>query len=143
MRHAGRNLLLAVAGFGAATVVFGLSTSFALSLAMLFLTGIFDKAGVKRSDIEVKCFGGADMFPRAIEKSGLISVGRQNIMTAEALLKQEGLPIARQDVGGIGGRKLLFYPHTGEVLLQRLVGGREADVRRKQDGVPRHPAGMR
>jgi len=107
------------------------------------MTGIFDKAGVKRSDIEVKCFGGADMFPRAIEKSGLISVGRQNIMTAEALLKQEGLPIARQDVGGIGGRKLLFYPHTGEVLLQRLVGGREADVRRMQDGVPRHPAGMR
>ncbi len=42
MRHAGRNLLLAVAGFGAVTILFGLSKSFWLSLAMLTLTGAFD-----------------------------------------------------------------------------------------------------
>lgn len=46
MRRAGRNLLLAVAGFGAATIVFGLSTSFYLSLAMLFLTGLFDQVSM-------------------------------------------------------------------------------------------------
>jgi len=42
MRHAGRNLLLSVAGFGVATIIFGLSQSFWLSFAMLFLTGAFD-----------------------------------------------------------------------------------------------------
>jgi MFS family permease len=42
MKRAGRNLLLAVAGFGVATIIFGLSTSFWLSFAMLFLTGLFD-----------------------------------------------------------------------------------------------------
>ncbi len=46
MRHAGRNLLLAVAGFGAATLVFGLSRSFPLSLAMLFLAGALDNISV-------------------------------------------------------------------------------------------------
>ena len=46
MKHAGRNLLLAVAGFGMATIVFGLSTSFWLSMAMLFLTGAFDNVSV-------------------------------------------------------------------------------------------------
>ncbi|MSS73124.1 MAG: MFS transporter [Candidatus Latescibacteria bacterium] len=46
MRRAGRNLLLAVAGFGAATIVFGLSTSFWLSLAMLFMTGVFDNVSM-------------------------------------------------------------------------------------------------
>ncbi len=46
MRHAGRNLLLAVAGFGAVTLVFGLSRSFPLSLAMLFLAGAFDNISV-------------------------------------------------------------------------------------------------
>ena len=46
MRHGGRNLLLAVAGFGAATIVFGISTSFPLSLAMLFLTGAFDNVSM-------------------------------------------------------------------------------------------------
>lgn len=42
MRRAGRKLFLAVAGFGVATIVFGLSKSFALSLAMLFTLGALD-----------------------------------------------------------------------------------------------------
>ena len=39
-------LLLAVAGFGGATVVFGLSRSLWLSFAMLVLTGAFDNISV-------------------------------------------------------------------------------------------------
>ncbi|HTL29599.1 MAG TPA: MFS transporter [Tepidisphaeraceae bacterium] len=46
MKRAGRALLLAVIGFGAATVVFGFSKSFWLSLAMLFFTGAFDNISV-------------------------------------------------------------------------------------------------
>ena len=38
-KHAGKTLLLAVAGFGIATIVFGLSTRFWLSVAMLTLLG--------------------------------------------------------------------------------------------------------
>jgi hypothetical protein len=45
-KNAGRALLLCVAGFGAATVGFGLSRSFALSLFCLFLTGLFDNVSV-------------------------------------------------------------------------------------------------
>jgi MFS family permease len=44
--RAGRTLLLAVAGFGVATVVFGLSRSFALSLLMLGLLGALDNVSV-------------------------------------------------------------------------------------------------
>lgn len=42
MRRSGRKLFLSVAGFGIATIVFGLSKSFALSLAMLFSLGALD-----------------------------------------------------------------------------------------------------
>lgn len=45
-RQAGRTLLLAVAGFGVATIVFGLSQSFWLSLAMLALLGALDYISV-------------------------------------------------------------------------------------------------
>ncbi len=45
-RRAGRVLLLAVAGFGLATVVFGVSRWFPLSLAMLFLLGALDNISV-------------------------------------------------------------------------------------------------
>ncbi len=46
MKHAGRTLLWSVAGFGAATIVFGLSRSFWLSLGMLFLIGALDMISV-------------------------------------------------------------------------------------------------
>jgi MFS family permease len=45
-KNAGRTLLLAVAGFGAATIVFGLSTSFWLSMLMLILLGGLDNISV-------------------------------------------------------------------------------------------------
>ena len=42
LKHAGRWLLACVAGFGVTMIVFGLSRNFALSLAMLALSGVFD-----------------------------------------------------------------------------------------------------
>ncbi|MBL8171438.1 MAG: MFS transporter [Acidobacteria bacterium] len=45
-KRAGRVLLLAVAAFGVATIVFGFSRSLPLSLVMLFLTGAFDNISV-------------------------------------------------------------------------------------------------
>lgn len=81
---------------------------------------LFDKQKVRRSEIEVKCFGGADMFMRPVERPGLVSIGRQNINAAEQVLKSEGLKMHVVDVGGVQGRKIFFYTNTGEVLLKRL-----------------------
>ena len=46
MQHAGKTLLLAVSGFGIATIIFGFSRSFWLSMAMLVLIGAFDNISV-------------------------------------------------------------------------------------------------
>jgi len=46
MRKAGKTLVFAVAGFGLATIIFGFSKWFWLSLGMLFLTGAFDNVSV-------------------------------------------------------------------------------------------------
>jgi len=46
MRHAGRTLLWAVTGFGVATLIFGISRSFPLSLCMLMALGAFDMVSV-------------------------------------------------------------------------------------------------
>jgi MFS family permease len=45
-QNAGRNLLLSVGAFGLATVLFGISTNYYLSLFFLFLTGAFDNVSV-------------------------------------------------------------------------------------------------
>src|SRR5207237_6358906 len=42
MPKPGKSLLWTVAGFGIATITFGLSLSFTLSVVALFLTGMFD-----------------------------------------------------------------------------------------------------
>ncbi len=44
--NAGRNLLIAVTGFGLATIAFAFSENFFLSFGMLFLTGAFDNISV-------------------------------------------------------------------------------------------------
>jgi predicted MFS family arabinose efflux permease len=46
MRHAGKALLWAVGGFGVATIVFGLSRNYWLSLLALAFTGAFDNISV-------------------------------------------------------------------------------------------------
>jgi len=46
MKKAGRAMLWAVAGFGVATIIFGLSHNFWLSFTMLLLTGAFDNISV-------------------------------------------------------------------------------------------------
>ena len=46
MRQAGKRLLWCVAGFGIATIVFGLSKAFWLSLLMLFIAGAVDSVSV-------------------------------------------------------------------------------------------------
>ena len=45
-RHAGRTLLLCVAGFGLSMIVFGLSTSIVISLIALFMSGVTDGVSV-------------------------------------------------------------------------------------------------
>jgi MFS family permease len=46
LRKAGRALLLAVAGFGTVTIIFGISKNFSLSMSMLYLLGSCDNISV-------------------------------------------------------------------------------------------------
>ena len=46
LRKAGRTLLIAVAGFGTVTIIFGISKTFWLSMAMLYLLGSCDNISV-------------------------------------------------------------------------------------------------
>jgi chemotaxis protein CheD len=79
----------------------------------------FVKRGIGRDEIEVKVFGGADMFsgPHGHDYKG---IGRQNIDMAMQIIEKEGLKLAASDVGGPRGRKIIFKSYSGEVFLKRL-----------------------
>ena len=80
----------------------------------------FTSRGIYLGDIEVKLFGGADMFNVKISNTGPLTVGKQNIETALRILSETGLRISASDTGGSEGRKIIFHTHTGKVLLKRL-----------------------
>jgi MFS family permease len=46
LKHAGRNLLISVTGFGVCIILFALSTNFYLSLLLLICSGLFDNISV-------------------------------------------------------------------------------------------------
>lgn len=79
----------------------------------------FNEAGARTKEIELKVFGGADMFTSAGTR-GVISIGKQNIDAAFEAIEQSGLRVHSRDVGGNRGRKIFFNTETGEVLLKRL-----------------------
>jgi chemotaxis protein methyltransferase CheR len=76
--------------------------------------------GIASEEIEVKIFGGADMLSAESSPASKQQVGRLNVKTALRVIEAEGLQVKNSDVGGLKGRKIFFYTHTGEVLLKRL-----------------------
>lgn len=76
-RRAGRTMLWAVAGFGVATIVFGYSRSFPLSLFMLFLTGVFDNVSVQVRQTLVQLLTPDDMRGRVAAVNGIF-IGASN-----------------------------------------------------------------
>ena len=87
------------------------------------MVGWFDRLGVRRRDIEVKLFGGADLLKVAATCAGNATVGHSNIEMAIKTIESEKLRLLASDVGGNAGRKLYFYSHTGEVLVRRIPDG--------------------
>jgi chemotaxis protein CheD len=72
---------------------------------------------IQTVDIEVKLFGGAEMFANNNINP---SVGRQNVESAIRIIAAQGLRVKRANVGGLAGRKIFFYTHTGQVFMKQL-----------------------
>ena len=80
----------------------------------------FDQLGVPRAEVQVKIFGGADMF--AVDPySTRSSIGKLNREIAVEILGAEGFHVIASSVGSTFGRKIKFNTRTGDVFLKRLV----------------------
>lgn len=103
MRHAGRNLILCVVGFGLATIGFGLSTNFWLSAAMLFLTGVFDNVSVVVRGTLLQLLSPDELRGR-VTAANWIFVGSSNqIGGVESTLVAAAIgPIGSVVAGGLG-----------------------------------------
>lgn len=74
---------------------------------------------VQSEEIQVKLFGGADMFKTVDSVTRNLSVGRQNIAVATNCLKAYGMVPTASDLGGRKGRKLVFKTDCGIVFIKK------------------------
>ncbi|MEL7276659.1 MAG: hypothetical protein AAGJ92_02825 [Pseudomonadota bacterium] len=86
--------------------------------AMEVLINDILRTGARKSDLEAKLFGGAEIIgTRASE-----TVGMRNAEFARAYLLQEGIHLVAEDLGGDRARRIFFIPTTGKVHVQRIRG---------------------
>jgi MFS family permease len=128
MRRAGRNLLLAVAGFGLATVVFGFSKSFWLSWAMLFLTGLFDNVSVVVRHTLQQLLTPDDMRGRVSAVTSIF-IGSSNELGGfeSGLVARVFSPVVSVVSGGIGTLCVVAITALASPALRRF--GSMASVR--------------
>ena len=72
--------------------------------------------GASRSRITVKIAGGARMFQ--VKGDNLGNMGQRNIESVHTVLKQEGIRLLAEDVGGTVARTLLFDPVSGQGCIK-------------------------
>lgn len=103
IEQAGKTLLVVVAGFGIATIVFGISGSYPLSLAMLFLTGAFDIVSVVIRHTLVQILTPDDMRGRVSAINSMF-IGASNELGAfeSGFVAQFFGPVVSVVSGGIG-----------------------------------------
>ncbi|MBF0570719.1 MAG: MFS transporter [Candidatus Omnitrophica bacterium] len=131
LAHAGRNLLLTVAGFGLSILIFGFSKNFLLSLAALALSGVFDAISMVIRRSMVRLLSPDDMRGRISAVSWIFICSSNELGAFESGMVAAAIgAIPCVTVGGVitlavAGltayiapqlRKLRFDPNT----LQRL-----------------------
>lgn len=103
LRHSGRVLLWSVAGFGVATIAFGFSTHFWLSIVMLALIGAFDNVSMVIRQVIVQMATPNEMRGRVSAVSSIF-VGSSNEIGGfeSGLVAQLFTPLISVVSGGIG-----------------------------------------
>ncbi len=72
------------------------------------------KNGGRRSNLEVKIFGGGQVLAQ------MTRIGEANIRFVHDYLRMEHLTLEAEDVGGQCPRKVLYYPDTGRARVRKL-----------------------
>jgi len=89
------------------------------------------RLGVGSADrLLAKLTGGASMFPPGTpspNSSAAWNIGRLNQEAVEAILAAHRIPILARDLGGDGGRNVIFDPASGIVSI-RTPGGAEREI---------------
>jgi chemotaxis protein CheD len=72
--------------------------------------------GSEKENLKAKVFGGSVTN----HGNGIFQIGQRNVEFAFHVLKLEKIPVISHSVGGMQGRKIVFYSETGDVLMKLM-----------------------
>jgi chemotaxis protein CheD len=72
--------------------------------------------GSEKENLRAKVFGGSVTN----HVNGIFQIGRRNVEFAFHVLKLEKIPVISHSVGGMQGRKIVFYSENGDVLMKLM-----------------------
>lgn len=87
--------------------------------AVTYMLGKMKEMNILQNKIVSHIFGGADMLLK-ISGNATLSIGKQNIEAARAILQEFHIPIKREDVGGNKGRKIFFLSAMGKISVREI-----------------------
>ncbi len=76
--------------------------------------------GSRKNDITAKIAGGASMFNFS-DKNMIMDIGSRNSVAVKKVLKELGISLLSEDIGGNNGRTITLDTNTGNLLI-RTVG---------------------
>ena len=134
MQKSGRNLLWSVAGFGLATIVFGFSTSFWLSIVMLFLTGVFDQVSMVIRHTLVQLLTPDEMRGRVTAVNSVFISASNNLGGMESGLVAHWYgPIFSVVSGGIGSIVVVVITAIASPRLRRFGSLKDIQTEKQSD----------
>jgi MFS family permease len=121
LRRAGPALLLAVAAYSVATIAFGVSASFPLSLALLVVVGAFDMVSVVIRNTLMQVLTPDDMRGRVAAVNGLFTGTSNELGGFESgTLAAATGPVAAVVLGGLGALLVVAATATIWPEIRRL-----------------------
>lgn len=78
----------------------------------------FRNRGVVLPRLEIRMFGGGNMFDPSLQADDAISIGPRNIQAGRQFLRNEGLRLCQEDIAGEVSRRVTFEVSTGAVMVE-------------------------
>jgi chemotaxis protein CheD len=95
------------------------------STAVDHLLELMAEHGALRRRIFARMVGGAAMFESVLNDDGQPSLGQRNVEATRAAIKEAGLRLTGEAVGGNFGRTVQFHARNGKLLITSV---RRVDV---------------
>lgn len=80
------------------------------------LVSALKRRGAQKESMVAKIIGGSNIMDR----DDVHGVGTKNIIFAQKILKKYGIKVEKEDVGGGGSRKIIYYPGLNKAFVKEV-----------------------